>query len=87
MTIGGGAGTGPGGIAIDAMCSGIDAAGAGPPSVQPAGSSTGCTTWCTGPPSVTRGSTATYAVNRHSTPKRSEVATIRCSNSVDGLVT
>lgn len=47
---------------------------------QPLGGSTGWITRCSGPPSpVTRVSTATKAVNRHSTPKRSETSTIRRS--------
>src|SRR5262249_30196196 len=43
---------------------------------QPEAGSTGWTTRCGWPPSVTtRLSTATYAVNRHSTPNRSDVST------------
>jgi hypothetical protein len=50
---------------------------------QPDGDSTGWVTRRTSPFSVTtRLSTATYAVNRHSTPYRSEVATMVCSSSV-----
>ena len=53
--------------------------------VHPAGASTGCRTRWTTPPSLTtRTSAATKAVKRHSTPKRSEVSTIRRSSSRSG---
>jgi hypothetical protein len=49
---------------------------------QPLGGSTGWMTRCSGPPSATcRLSTATYAVNRHSTPYSSETRTISGSSS------
>ncbi len=67
------------------------AAAAGIGICQPAGISTGWITRCVSPPSVTtRSSTATHAVNRHSTPNRSEVATMRRSSSASppyGLLT
>jgi hypothetical protein len=53
--------------------------------VHPAGASTGCRTLWTTPPSFTTcTSAATNAVKRHSTPNRSEVSTMRRSNSRSG---
>jgi hypothetical protein len=50
---------------------------------QPDAGSTGWTTRCARWPSATtRVSTATYAVNRHSTPNRSEVSVMYRSRSV-----
>ncbi|BCB87587.1 hypothetical protein Psuf_049000 [Phytohabitans suffuscus] len=53
---------------------------------HPEAGSTGWTIRCAGaPPVTTRLSTARYAVNRHSTPKRSEVSTIRRSSPARSL--
>ena len=80
--MGGGAGLGAAMTAISRIGAAGSAGWAGVRS-QPAGSSTGWTTRCGCPPSVTtRVSTATYAVNRHSTPERSDVSTMRRSSSV-----